>query len=348
MRATEPKVKIRLRGVSKSFSGKVVLDGLDLDDLRRASRSSCSAARARGKSVLLKHMIGLMKPDSGTIEVDGVELASLKGPELTAVPAPLRDGLPGGRALRLDDGLGQRRLPAAARQVGRGADRRAGGGLPRVGPPRGSRAEDARRALGRHAAPRRLRARHRDRAGDPALRRADHRPRPGDQGGDRRPDPRAAGEAQLDGGHHHARPRQRLPHRRPHRAALPGQDRRLRAPRGVPRARRRARSAVHPRAAHRAARASRSPETKDVPDHQSRNLHDPRAGGRRLADPQDRGLEPVRGAGAPRGRHLRFGDRTRRQGGGAGGRRARRPGGRHPPRGPAGARHAADRPPLWF
>ena len=75
-------VKIRLRGVSKAFAGKVVLDALDLDVIEGESVVVLGGS-GTGKSVLLKHMIGLVRPDAGTIEVDGVELGSLSGLELT-------------------------------------------------------------------------------------------------------------------------------------------------------------------------------------------------------------------------------------------------------------------------
>jgi phospholipid/cholesterol/gamma-HCH transport system ATP-binding protein len=76
-------VKIRLRGVTKSFDGKVVLDHLDFD-VHEGDSVVVLGGSGTGKSVLLKHMIGLMRPDEGTVEVDGVELGSLRGPQLTA------------------------------------------------------------------------------------------------------------------------------------------------------------------------------------------------------------------------------------------------------------------------
>jgi phospholipid/cholesterol/gamma-HCH transport system ATP-binding protein len=75
-------VKIRLHGLSKSFDDKKVLDGLDLD-VFEGEQVVVLGGSGSGKSVLLKHMIGLMKPDAGTVEVDGVELGSLKGRDLT-------------------------------------------------------------------------------------------------------------------------------------------------------------------------------------------------------------------------------------------------------------------------
>jgi phospholipid/cholesterol/gamma-HCH transport system ATP-binding protein len=77
------RAKIRLRDVRKAFAGKVVLDGLDFD-VREGDSVVVLGGSGTGKSVLLKHMIGLIRPDSGTVEVDGTELGSLSGPELTA------------------------------------------------------------------------------------------------------------------------------------------------------------------------------------------------------------------------------------------------------------------------
>lgn len=67
---------IRLQGVSKFLSGKKVLDSLDFEIKEKETlvvigRSGC------GKSVLLKHLIGIMKPDSGKIFIDGVEVTKL-------------------------------------------------------------------------------------------------------------------------------------------------------------------------------------------------------------------------------------------------------------------------------
>jgi phospholipid/cholesterol/gamma-HCH transport system ATP-binding protein len=77
-----PPVKICLAGVSKAFGGKVVLDELDFE-IYEGDSVVVLGGSGTGKSVLLKHMIALMRPDSGIVEVDGVELGSLSGPELT-------------------------------------------------------------------------------------------------------------------------------------------------------------------------------------------------------------------------------------------------------------------------
>lgn len=72
---------IEIVDLKKSLGGHPVLTGVNLKITRGQTvvvigRSGC------GKSVLLKHIIGLMKPDAGSIVVDGVEVTSLKGEEL--------------------------------------------------------------------------------------------------------------------------------------------------------------------------------------------------------------------------------------------------------------------------
>ncbi|MDX1631987.1 MAG: ABC transporter ATP-binding protein [Thermoanaerobaculia bacterium] len=74
--------KIRLRGVEKSFDGHPVLRGIDLE-IGEGDSLAVIGGSGVGKSVLLKHMIGLLEPDAGTVEVDGVDLASLDFREIT-------------------------------------------------------------------------------------------------------------------------------------------------------------------------------------------------------------------------------------------------------------------------
>lgn len=64
---------IRLRNVHKSFGSQNVLDGLNLD-IPEGKITAIIGPSGEGKSVLLKHCIGLLKPDSGSIEVDGESL----------------------------------------------------------------------------------------------------------------------------------------------------------------------------------------------------------------------------------------------------------------------------------
>ena len=75
-------VQIRLRGVVKSFGAKRVLDGVDLD-VQSGESLVVIGGSGTGKSVLLKHMIGLLRPDAGTVEVDGVRIHDLDYQEIT-------------------------------------------------------------------------------------------------------------------------------------------------------------------------------------------------------------------------------------------------------------------------
>jgi phospholipid/cholesterol/gamma-HCH transport system ATP-binding protein len=68
--------KISLRGVTKSFGPKKVLQGIDLDVAAGESMVVIGGS-GTGKSVLLKCILGLMHPDSGSIKVDGEEVTEL-------------------------------------------------------------------------------------------------------------------------------------------------------------------------------------------------------------------------------------------------------------------------------
>jgi phospholipid/cholesterol/gamma-HCH transport system ATP-binding protein len=72
---------ISIRSLKKSFGKFHVLDGLDLDILENETLVLLGRSGV-GKSVLLKHIIGITKPDDGSITVDGVCISDLSGPEL--------------------------------------------------------------------------------------------------------------------------------------------------------------------------------------------------------------------------------------------------------------------------
>ena len=82
VKKTEPAVKIRIRDLYKSFGPKVVLDGVTVD-IAPAESLVIIGGSGTGKSVLLKHIIGLLRPDSGTVEVDGVTVGTLGNREIT-------------------------------------------------------------------------------------------------------------------------------------------------------------------------------------------------------------------------------------------------------------------------
>ena len=70
--------KIRLRGVKKAFGRKQVLNGVDLD-VARGESVVVIGGSGTGKSVLLKCILGLVIPDAGTIEVDGINAVQVRG-----------------------------------------------------------------------------------------------------------------------------------------------------------------------------------------------------------------------------------------------------------------------------
>jgi phospholipid/cholesterol/gamma-HCH transport system ATP-binding protein len=75
---------VRLEHVSKTFGTRTVLDDVTFAVPR--SRAFCLLGRSgTGKSVTLRHIIGLVKPDEGQVFVDGQDIAGLKGRDLSEV-----------------------------------------------------------------------------------------------------------------------------------------------------------------------------------------------------------------------------------------------------------------------
>jgi len=73
---------IELRQISKRFLDNVVLDGVDFE-VRDGETVALLGPSGVGKSVLLKHIIGLIKPDKGDVIVDGLSVPHLKRKELS-------------------------------------------------------------------------------------------------------------------------------------------------------------------------------------------------------------------------------------------------------------------------
>jgi phospholipid/cholesterol/gamma-HCH transport system ATP-binding protein len=65
--------KIRMRGVRKAFGRKVVLNGFDLD-VAEGESVVIIGGSGSGKSVSIKCVLGLLKADGGSIQVDGIEV----------------------------------------------------------------------------------------------------------------------------------------------------------------------------------------------------------------------------------------------------------------------------------
>ncbi|HEX5385553.1 MAG TPA: ATP-binding cassette domain-containing protein [Gemmatimonadales bacterium] len=75
---------IELIDVHKRFGSQVVLDGVNLV-VREGETMALLGPSGTGKSVLLKHIIGLIRPDSGTVIVDDKDVGKLKRKELAAL-----------------------------------------------------------------------------------------------------------------------------------------------------------------------------------------------------------------------------------------------------------------------
>lgn len=74
---------IKMTDVKKTFDGQdFVLKGLDLN-VKKGSLTAIIGFSGTGKSVCLKHILGLYKPTSGTIEVLGQDLSKLSKDQLT-------------------------------------------------------------------------------------------------------------------------------------------------------------------------------------------------------------------------------------------------------------------------
>ncbi|MFH1753342.1 MAG: ABC transporter ATP-binding protein [Candidatus Omnitrophota bacterium] len=74
-------MNIEIINLCKMFGDHKVLDNLSLD-LKKGDTTVIIGRSGCGKSVLLKHIVGLMTPDSGQVIIDGVDITKLSGREL--------------------------------------------------------------------------------------------------------------------------------------------------------------------------------------------------------------------------------------------------------------------------
>ena len=75
---------IAIRNLKKRLGGKQVLNGVDLE-VRSGEAVVVMGPSGTGKSVLLKHILGLMMPEEGSIEVNGEEIVGRKERELNQI-----------------------------------------------------------------------------------------------------------------------------------------------------------------------------------------------------------------------------------------------------------------------
>jgi len=77
---------IRVESLHKAFGAQPVLRGVDLE-IAAGEVMVIIGRSGGGKSVLLKHLVGLLRPDAGRVFVDGTDVTHLHGAELDAIRA---------------------------------------------------------------------------------------------------------------------------------------------------------------------------------------------------------------------------------------------------------------------
>ena len=75
---------IRIRGLRKILNDQVVLDGIDLDVYEEETLVVMGPS-GTGKSVLIKHIVGLFDPDEGEVVVDGISVPDADAEEIEEV-----------------------------------------------------------------------------------------------------------------------------------------------------------------------------------------------------------------------------------------------------------------------
>lgn len=77
-------VMIEIKNLKKSFGNKEVLRGVDLN-IEEGKTNVIIGASGCGKSVMLKHIVGLLKPDEGQILIDGEDITKMNEKEIYAI-----------------------------------------------------------------------------------------------------------------------------------------------------------------------------------------------------------------------------------------------------------------------
>lgn len=75
---------IEIKNLVKSFGAKQVLRGVNLN-IEQGKTTVIIGASGCGKSVMLKHIVGLLKPDEGTVLIDGEDITKMSEKEIYAI-----------------------------------------------------------------------------------------------------------------------------------------------------------------------------------------------------------------------------------------------------------------------
>jgi phospholipid/cholesterol/gamma-HCH transport system ATP-binding protein len=75
---------IEIINIRKSFGGQTVLNGLSMR-IEQGELAAVIGGSGGGKSVFLKHLIGILRPDEGNILIEGVDITKARGTQLDAV-----------------------------------------------------------------------------------------------------------------------------------------------------------------------------------------------------------------------------------------------------------------------
>ena len=75
---------VRLNNVEKTLGGKKILDGINLA-VKSGEIFAIIGGSGAGKSITMKHMIGLVKPDKGEVVIDGIDIANIENKDLHEV-----------------------------------------------------------------------------------------------------------------------------------------------------------------------------------------------------------------------------------------------------------------------
>ena len=94
---------IVIENLHKSFNGQAVLKGISMH-IKRGRTRVILGLSGSGKSVLMKHIIGLMRPDSGSITIDGDDVTKFDDRRLLVHEN--WHGFPTSCTIRFDVGMG--------------------------------------------------------------------------------------------------------------------------------------------------------------------------------------------------------------------------------------------------